>query len=52
MGIVGMRERVRALGGVVEIGNAPGGAVVEARFDAIGTHSRTVGKSQRAGWNE
>ena len=41
MGLLGMRERVRALGGVVAIGNAPnGGAIVEALFDAIGTKSR------------
>ncbi len=33
MGFLGMRERVRALGGVVAIGNAPdGGAIVEATF--------------------
>ena len=48
MGLLGMRERVRALGGVVAIGNAPkGGAVVEALFDAIGTKSRTIGNSQQ-----
>jgi two-component system sensor histidine kinase UhpB len=45
MGLLGMRERVRALGGVVAIGNAPngGGAVVEALFETIGTQSRIVG---------
>ena len=37
MGLLGMRERVRALGGAVAIGDAPnGGAVVEATFDAVG----------------
>jgi signal transduction histidine kinase len=37
---MGMRERVRALGGVVAFGNAPkGGAVVEALFEAIGTRA-------------
>ena len=47
MGLLGMRERVRALGGVVAFGNAPnGGAVVEALFDAIGTKSRSVGNSR------
>jgi two-component system sensor histidine kinase UhpB len=35
MGLLGMRERVRALGGVFAIGNAPGGgAIVEAVFGA------------------
>jgi two-component system sensor histidine kinase UhpB len=38
MGILGMRERVRALGGVVAIMLAPdGGTIVEARFDADAT---------------
>jgi len=38
MGLLGMRERVRALGGVVAFGDAPnGGAVVEALFDVVGT---------------
>ena len=48
MGLLGMRERVRALGGVVAIGNAPngGGAVVEALFETIGTQSRIVGNSR------
>jgi signal transduction histidine kinase len=42
-----MRERVRALGGVVAFGNAAnGGAVVEALFDAIGTKSRSIGNSR------
>lgn len=37
MGHLGMRERVRALGGTVTIGPAPnGGAIVEARFDGEG----------------
>jgi two-component system sensor histidine kinase UhpB len=36
MGLLGMRERVRALGGCVTIGNAPGGgAIVEALFGAV-----------------
>jgi two-component system sensor histidine kinase UhpB len=44
MGLLGMRERVRALGGAVAIGNGPnGGAVLEARFDVPGTQSQTVG---------
>jgi two-component system sensor histidine kinase UhpB len=48
LGLLGMRERVRALGGVVAIGNAPngGGAVVEALFETIGTQSRIVGNSR------
>jgi len=46
MGLMGMRERVRALGGVIEIGVAPnGGAVVAALFQASGTKSRTAGNS-------
>jgi two-component system sensor histidine kinase UhpB len=44
MGLLGMRERVRALGGAVAIGAGPnGGAVLEARFDGPGTKSQTVG---------
>ena len=47
MGLLGMRERVRALGGAVAVGNGPnGGAVLEARFDAPGTKSQTIGNSR------
>jgi two-component system, NarL family, sensor histidine kinase UhpB len=47
MGLLGMRERVRALGGAVAVANGPnGGAVLEARFDAPGTKSQAVGNSR------
>jgi nitrate/nitrite-specific signal transduction histidine kinase len=37
MGLAGMRDRVRLLGGQVAIGSPPGGGVVvEARFGAAG----------------
>jgi two-component system sensor histidine kinase UhpB len=48
MGLLGMRERVRALGGAVAIGaNPSGGAIVEARFDLDGNYSRNDGNSRQ-----
>jgi glucose-6-phosphate-specific signal transduction histidine kinase len=47
MGLLGMRERVRALGGAVALGNAlNSGAVVEALFDAPGTQSQIHGNAR------